>query len=340
MKRGKMSEGNVYNKIFNKEIYEKVNKDNKDLLEDFLMELKQNKKSDGTIYQYRCDINSLFIYIYKHFDNKSILELNKRDFRNYSLYLTNDCKLSSARHNRMMSALRSLLTFAENEEDYEYDNNVSKKVKGLSKEPVRDIFFLTNDEIIRMKNELIKREEYQKATLLMLAYDSAGRKAELSQVEKNSFFYPNKNNTNKVIGKRRKVFSLIYFSGTKECAALWLKQRGEDDINSLWIVGDEKTKRTATKEVLYDWFMHLRKIYFELEGKKINFNVHTIRHSALENYSMGTHYVCKELNMENGFPVEKLRLIANHSDISTTQGYLKDKSIDELENMFNIELDD
>ena len=35
----------IYNKFFDKEIYIKVNEDNKYLLEDFLLELKQNKKS-------------------------------------------------------------------------------------------------------------------------------------------------------------------------------------------------------------------------------------------------------------------------------------------------------
>ena len=49
--------------------------------------------------------------------------------------------------------------------------------------------------------------------------------------------------------------------------------------------------------------------------------------------------MCKKLGMENGFPIEKLKILANHSDISTTSNYLKDNSVDELEEMFNIEID-
>jgi integrase len=159
-------------------------------------------------------------WIYSNLENKNILILNKKDFRGYSLYLSEKCGVSSARHNRLLCALRSLLTFAENEDEYEYENNVAKKVKGLGNEPVREIFFLTDEQIMKLKNELIQRKEYQKATLLMLAYDSAGRKHELAQCNKLSFLDASKSNTNKVIGKRRKSFCLVYFSGTKECAKL------------------------------------------------------------------------------------------------------------------------
>lgn len=332
-----MMSKNIYNNFFDEEIYKKVNPKNKELLEDFLLELKQQKKSDGTISQYRADAKGMFCWVYKNLDNKSLLELTKKDFRTYSLWLTQDCKVSSARHNRLFSCIRSLLTYAENEDEYEYNTNISKKVHGLSKENVREIFFLTDEQILKLKNELIKREQYQKACLLMLAYDSAGRKAELCGVKKDSFCDLTKNNTNKVIGKRRKTFSLIYFSGTKECAKLWLDKRGNDDIDSMWIVGSGDSKRPAKKENLYEWFVDMRKVLAELEGDEIDFNVHTLRHSCLQNLSDGTHYVCRELGL-NGFPVEKLKLLANHESISTTQGYLKDTSLDELEQMFDIKL--
>jgi integrase len=330
--------GNVYNNFFDKEIWKEVNNENKELLKDFILELKQNKKSSGTIYQYEKDIMGLYIYIYRCLTNRSILDLTKKDFRGYSLYLTGECGVSNARHNRLLSSMRSLLTFAENEDDYEYDNNVSKKVKGLEKEPVREIFFLTDDQVMKLKAELIRRELYQYATLLMLAYDSAGRKAELAGVKKQSFYDENKSNTNKVTGKRRKVFSLVYFSGTKECAKLWLDQRGEDNLDAMWIIGKGDHKREADKENIYDWFMNIRDILTEIEGKEIEFNVHSMRHSCLQNLSDGSHYICRELGMGTGFPIEKLKLIANHSDISTTSHYLKDNSVDELAEMFNIKI--
>ena len=335
-----MARTNVYNNFVDKETYDKVNLDNKLLLEDYLLELKQNKKSEGTISQYRNDFKIMFTYIYKKLENRSILELSKRDFRGYSLYLTEECHLSSARVNRLLSSVRSLLSFAENEDEtYEYENNVAKKVKGLRNEPVREIFFLTDEQIMKLKNELINRKKYQLATLLMMAYDSAARKHELTQVNKFSFMDDSKNNTNKVIGKRRKSFCLLYFSGTKECAKLWLEQRGEDNIDSMWVVGEGENKHAADDGNIYNWFMSMRDLLAEIEGKEMDFGPHSIRHSALQNLSDNSSYICRELGMTSGFPIEKLKLIANHESVDTTQNYLKDTSIAELAQMFNIEID-
>ena len=64
-----------------------------------------------------------------------------------------------------------------------------------------------------------------------------------------------------------------------------------------------------------------------------------MRHSALTNFGNGTHYVCQEMGLTAGFPIEKLRLIAHHESVDTTQGYLPDTSTDELAGMFGIKID-
>lgn len=328
----------IYNRIYNEEDWSKVNKENKNIMEDFLIEYKQQKKKPSTLEQYKYDLQIIMIYILKFCDNQSILSLNKKHFRNLSLWLTEELKQSSARSNRIMSCTRSLLTFCEDDDDYEYDVNYAKKVKGLPKEQVRDIHFLADDDILKLKDYLVENKEYQKATLVMLLYDSAGRKNEVAQVQKHSFFDESKNSTNRVIGKRGKVFPLLYFNGTKECAKLWLEQRGEDDIDGLFVIGNGDKKHAATSENIYYWIIGLRDELENLCGKEIQFSPHSFRHSSLENYSTGEHYVCRDLKMDGGFPVEKLRLIANHSDLSTTQSYLKDKSEEELEDMFGIKM--
>ena len=103
--------------------------------------------------------------------------------------------MSNARVNRLMSAVRSMLEYASNEEDYEDDLeiNYASKVKGLQKESVKDIVFLSWEEVEIIYNELKEQERYQEATLLALAVDSAGRRNELFQVKKNSYliFYIN-----------------------------------------------------------------------------------------------------------------------------------------------------
>jgi len=111
----------------------------------------------------------------------------------------------------------------------------------------------------------------------------------------------------------------------------------QDDFESMWIIGTGEHKREADKENIYEWFMHMRELLSEIEDKEFDFNVHSLRHSCLQNLSDGSHYICRELGIK-GFPIEKLKILANHSDISTTSNYLKDTSIDELSEMFNIKI--
>lgn len=327
----------VYNYIFDPEIWKQVNQESKDLLEDFMLELRQRKRSAGTIYQYRADLKGFLCYVFRNFANRSVLELGKKDFRRFALYLVDERGVSNARHNRVIAAIRSMLDFAEQDDDLSYENNAARKVKGLGKSPVKEIIFLSDELVLGMYKKLTEKGDLQKAALLMLAYDSAGRKAELAQVEKHSFLYPSRNNTNKVVGKGKKVFPLLYFSGTTAAVTAWLRQRGEDTIDSLWVVGQGAERRAATSENLYQWVTEMRVHLSELQGHEIDFNPHSMRHSALANYSDGTHYVCRELG-KAGFPIEKLRLIAHHDKVDTTQHYLPDTSQDELETMFGIKM--
>ena len=57
--------GRVYNKFYTDELWEQVNKENKRILEDFLSEYKQRKKSKGTINGYRSDLKIILIYVLK-----------------------------------------------------------------------------------------------------------------------------------------------------------------------------------------------------------------------------------------------------------------------------------
>ena len=327
--------GRVYNKIYYPELWEQVNQENKDLLDDFLIELKSRKKKKSTIDQYFNDGRIIFIYILKEMKNKSILELNKKNFRNMSLWMIDNMGVSNSRANRLMSMVRSMLDFAEEDDDYDYDANFAKKVKGLPKEGVREIYFLKDETILLLREELRKREDYQKMLLLDLAYDSAGRRNELAQVLKDGLL--NKSNTNIVIGKRGKKFPLIYFSRTKESLRLWLNQRGEDNIDSLWCIKKSNGKKTASYDTLYDWFVAMSNILKELTGEDIPFNPHSFRHSSLENMKNGTHYALKEIGKEK-MELNELMIYAHHSDVSTTNSYLKNDENDLILQAFGIEI--
>lgn len=327
--------GKVYNRLYTPELWEQVNKENKTLLEDFLIEKKSQKKKKSTIEQYEYDGKYVLIYILKELGNKSILELNKKHFRNMNLWFIEHNGVSNARANRLMSFTRSMLTFAEDDDDYDYDTNFASKVKGLPKEEVRDIYFLKDEQITLLREELRKQGDYQKMALIDLAYDSAGRRNELTQVLKDGLL--NKSNTNIVIGKRGKKFPLIYFSHTKESLKLWLDQRGEDDIPDLWTTGKNEKKRPASYESIYDWFVSMADLLHSLTGEDIPFNPHSLRHSALQNMKDGSHYALKEIGKEK-MELNELMVYAHHSDVSTTNSYLQNDDNNLILQAFGIEI--
>ena len=331
-----MARGRIYNNFYTPELWEQVNKENKRILEDFLAEYKQRKKSKNTISSYFQDLRIILIYILKEHGNKSVLEMNKKDFRGMSLYFTEECGMSSARVNRLKSSINSLLTFCEEDDDYDYEINMAKKVKGIPRERVRDDdddFFFTFEEFIKVRDILVEKGKLQSAVLWSLGFDSAGRRNELLQVEKHGLTENNK--TNIVVGKRGKKFCLVYLDDTKELIRQYLEERGEDDIDSLWYKNLNGKREPVTSDALYDRICSISNILSEVRGENCNIFPHTMRHSRLECLAQGTDTRFLD---ENGnpkkFPLEQVQVFAHHSDVSTTQSYLKDHSDDTINEMF------
>lgn len=328
--------GRVYNRTYTPEKWELVSKENKNILNDFLAEYRQRKKAKGTIDGYFQDLRILFIYIMENLDNKCVLELNKKDFRGIVLTLSEDMQLSSNRVNRMKSAVNSMLTFCEEDDDYDYDINMAKKVAGLPKERVRDNdndFFFTFDEFIKVRDILIEKNRLQDAVLWSLGFDSAGRKNELYQVVKHGLLDGNK--TNIVIGKRGKKFPLVYLDDTREIIKKYLEERGEDNIDSLWIKGKGGDKSPITLDALYDRICSISNILSEIRGENCNIFLHTMRHSRLECLSQGTDLrLVDENNKPIKFELDKIMKFAHHSDVSTTQLYLMNHDDQEIDAMF------
>ena len=331
-----MARGKVYNRIYSDEAWDKVNSENKNIMMDFLDEYTQRKKSKGTIKQYRNDLRILFIYVLNELGNKSILELKKKDFRRYNIWLQ-EKGMSNARINRLMSACRSMLSYCEDDEDYDYEINYASKVHGLEKQPVRvddEDFFMSFEQIIKVREELLKRGELQLAVLHMIMFDSAGRRNEIFQIKKNGLLDGNK--TNIVTGKRGKTFPLVYLNDTKELIRQWLEFRGEDNIDSLWCkIRKDGTKEEITYNTIYEWVLKISKILSELEGHEINIFAHSYRHSRLECLMQGTDNRLKNPDGTNKkFTLEQVQKFAHHSSSDVTSSYLKNHDEDVIDNMF------
>lgn len=328
----------VYNRIYTPEKWELVNKTNKDIVEDFLTEYKQQKKAESTLHAYHEDLRIVLIKILEDFENKSILEMTKKDFRRLNIWF-DESGMSPARCNRIHSVVNSLLTFCEDDDDYDYEVNQSKKVKGVPREKVKtneDDFFFTFDEFIKVRDVLVERGDLQTAVMWSLAFDSGARKNEVYQVTKHGLLDGNK--TNIVRGKRGKMFPLIYLDDTKELIRQYLEQRGDDDIDSLWIVGSGDNKRPIScNNILYDRIMKCNKILSDIRGEETNIFFHTCRHSRIECLLRGEDSRLKDEDGNNKkFPIEQIMIFVHHSDVSTTQSYTKDRTEETINDMFGL----
>ena len=328
----------VYNRIYTDEEYSHVNIENKDIVQDFIEEYKQRKMKISTIKQYENDLRIINIFVKKFCGNRNLLELGKKDFRKLSIWMSDDLKMSNARVNRVMSSCRSMLSYIEDSDEYEYDINQAQKVKGLPKDPVRtdeDSFFMTFDQIIRIKEKLLEMGEIQLALLHMMMFDSGARRNEIAQIKKHGLL--NGNRTNVVVGKRGKIFPLIYLDDTKELIRLWLNKRGEDDVESLWIVGNGDKKREASYEIIYDWVLKIREVLSEIEGRQINIFPHSYRHSRCECLLQGEDKrILDKDGLPKKFTLEQVQVYLHHSDPKTTLDYSKDHTDEIIDKMFDL----
>lgn len=328
----------VYNRVYTPEKWEQVSQENKDIMDDFLTEYRQQKKAESTLHAYYEDLRLVLIKILEDFDNKSILEMTKKDFRRLNIWF-DESGMSPARCNRIHSVVNSLLSFCEDDDDYEYEVNQSKKVKGVPRERVKtneDDFFFTFDEFIKVRNILVERGDLQTAVLWSLAFDSGARRNEVYQVQKHGLVDGNK--TNIVRGKRGKTFPLIYLDDTRELIRQYLEQRGEDNIDSLWVGGKGERKHALSGSItLYDRILKCNKILSEIRGEETNIFFHTCRHSRIECLLRGEDDRLKDENGNNKkFPIEQIMVFVHHSDVSTTQGYTKDRTEETINDMFGL----
>ena len=323
----------VYNRIFTKEKWDKVNTYNKQLLDDYILNIRSEVKAEGSIKQYYNDARIILIYIMEEHKNKELYKLKSKVFRNFKLWCQ-DKGMSPARANRLLVTGRNLINFGLEDEEFEDDFEECKintnRIKGLKKEEVREIVFLTDEEIDIIYNKLLEQEKYSQALLCALMYDSAGRRNEMYQVKRSDIDINEKLCKSYVIGKRGKKYKPLIHSKTKYAYSKLIETL-DDDIDFIWVT---KNNTKASYESLYAWIISWRKILEKETGEYKMFNPHGFRHSALENYNNGTHYSIREHGKK--LSLEKLQILANHTSIETTQSYLKDRSEDILLEEFDI----
>lgn len=167
--------------MYNPEIWEKVNKENKDLMRDFLSYKQTSGKSPKTIRVYEQALQFFFSWNYKENDNKAFTEIKKREFVRFFSTAINEWDWSPNRVAFVRASLSSLSIFIENILDDEYPlfRNAVLKVEIPVKETVREKTVLSDEDVHKILDGFVAKHLYQQACYVALACFCGARKAEL-----------------------------------------------------------------------------------------------------------------------------------------------------------------
>lgn len=286
-----------YNKITTPELIEKINPENKRLVDDFLMYLRSIERSEGTIKSYKNDLDIFFVWNLQNNKNKYFPELSKRDIISYQNWLLTENKNSPARIRRLKSTLSSLSNYIENLLDDEIENfrGIIRKVENPPKRTVREKSVFTEEEMQTLLDSLVEKKEYQKACFVSLAMNCGNRKSELLRFKVDFFddehiifgaLYktPEKIQT-KGRGKGKFLHRYVLLKPFKPYLDLWLNQRKELGIESEWLFvkdmeNGEYTQlpittidswaKTFSRHFDKRWYPHAMRHFFTTGLKKAN----------------------------------------------------------------------
>lgn len=271
-----MGRKTVYNNLYTSEIWEKVNQDNKNLLDDFVSYKRSSDKSPQTIEQYYQMIRLFFCWNYLYNNNKFFVDIKKRELVRFFSYAVETMGWSSNRTATVKSALSSMSNYIENILDDEYENyrNIVTKIEISEKQPVREKTVLTQQQINDCLDKLIKQEKYQIACYLALAVASGSRKQELLRF-KTSYFKdeyikfgclyktPEKIKTKGRTSKGKMLEKWTFVSMFKPYFDLWMKYRKENDIDSEWLFvtkGENGKYKQASVATVNTWCAYISSI--------------------------------------------------------------------------------
>lgn len=171
-------------KLFNttQDDIDKINPDNLELIEEFLDFYEATDHTEKSIKVTRSNLNIFFVWLMQKGKNKDFCEIKKKDILAFQSYLVKE-GMSPARIRHLKSSLSSLSKYIEDmldeEEKWENFRNIINKVPNPVLAPVREKTILTDEQVVKVLDELVEKKKFQHACALALAWCSGSRKAEL-----------------------------------------------------------------------------------------------------------------------------------------------------------------
>lgn len=319
------------NSITTPELIAQVNKDNMDLLREYLDYLRSIQRSETTIAGYENDILIAFVWCLQNNNNKFFVEWTKRNIVAYQNWLLNINGNSPSRIRRLKASLSSLSNYICNvlDEDFPTFRNIINKVESPVNQPVREKTVFTEEQIDDLLSNLTEKGKHDKACAVALALYSGRRKSELLRFRMSDFddsklvcggsLYktsPIKTKGRGVHGKQLECFCLA--KKFKPYLDRWIEQRESAGIDSEWLFPD-KTDTTKQMQIstLNSWATSFSKIM------GVDFYWHAMRHMTVTNFKRA------------GMPDTVIQQYIGWSDISMVPVYVDMQADEQLAMYFN-----
>ncbi len=288
-------------------------------LDDFLLNLRSNNRSEETIYSYERDLK-----VFEDFLNEISVpfeEINKKTILNYKAYLTSrdrktpkritsQKRLVSFSINRMLSSLRSYLKFLTNI-DYQIpippnaielvktEKNLPRvgefdEIKKLLEAPVQ----LEKNKIVALRNRAILETFFSTGARISELIN-----IKLSDIDKNGRIF--------VKGKGKKERFVYLTPRAQRHIKKYLEVRGETDSPYLFIPYRGKNVNIKAKKLSPNYLEERIKKYRELLGLNIPVTPHGLRRA------FATYLA------EKGASVAAIQILLGHESLDTTTRYVR-----------------
>lgn len=177
-----MSKGRTtYRKVITSpELIEKINPENKKLMERFLKNFA-TKRSPKSVIVYRSNLQIFFVWNLLYNDNVDFVDVKKFELMDFFDFCVQELHHSPNRYAQIHSSLSSFSTWIENIYDERYPNfrNLLPKIEKLPKATVRKKSVFLKEEIDGLMDWLGDNNYIQDQCLLALCISSGARISEL-----------------------------------------------------------------------------------------------------------------------------------------------------------------
>lgn len=311
-----MSEKRKYVRYVTNEKLEKVNPENKKIIERYF-NYKQTNLSDSSRISYQSDFNQWLVYIMENYSNESIMKISQ-DEPNEMINIIEDflafCRTAfgnnERRIQRRMASISSFFIFLRKRYREKIKENpleyLDRPKIGKGEKPQIKQNFLTKEQVKKIRNKLAKMNELQLQLFFEFGLSTMARANAIANVKINQIDFKN-NRVVDVLEKEGYLVNLFPSKATMSLIKDWINYRKKEGIENeyLFIAFYRGEWGNVAKGTLQNSW--IKKIGTIVDIP--NLHCHDLRHSG------------SNLLFASGVSLNTVSKLLNHKGVQVTQDH-------------------